>query len=54
LLVVGARGRNPVTSLLLGSTSENCARHAHCPVMVTHPPKSGPPAARLKRSYTAR
>ena len=36
LLVVGARGRNPVTSLLLGSTSENCARHAHCPVMVNH------------------
>jgi nucleotide-binding universal stress UspA family protein len=36
LLVVGARGRNPVTNLLLGSTSENCARHAHCPVMVNH------------------
>jgi nucleotide-binding universal stress UspA family protein len=34
LLVVGARGRNPVTGLLLGSTSEHCARHAHCPVMV--------------------
>jgi nucleotide-binding universal stress UspA family protein len=39
LLVVGSRGRNPVTSLLLGSTSEHCARHAHCPVMVTHAPE---------------
>jgi nucleotide-binding universal stress UspA family protein len=35
LLVVGSRGRNPVTGLLLGSTSEHCARQAHCPVMVT-------------------
>jgi nucleotide-binding universal stress UspA family protein len=34
LLVVGSRGRNPVTGLLLGSTSEHCAQHAHCPVMV--------------------
>lgn len=36
LLVVGSRGHNPVTGLLLGSTSEQCARRAHCPVMVTH------------------
>lgn len=36
LLVLGSRGHNPVADLLLGSTSEHCARHAHCPVMVTH------------------
>ena len=34
LLVVGSRGRNPATSLLLGSTSEHCTRHAQCQVMV--------------------
>jgi nucleotide-binding universal stress UspA family protein len=42
LLVVGSRGRNPVTNLLLGSTSENCARQAHCPVMVNRARKSKP------------
>jgi nucleotide-binding universal stress UspA family protein len=36
LLVLGSRGHNPVAGLLLGSTSEHCARHGHCPVMVTH------------------
>lgn len=35
LLVLGPRGRNPFSSML-GSTSEHCARHAHCPVMITH------------------
>ncbi|WP_340682580.1 universal stress protein [Amycolatopsis coloradensis] len=36
LLVLGSRGRNPAVGLLLGSTSEHCARAARCPVMVTH------------------
>ena len=35
LLVVGARGLNPVVGLLLGSVSEQCVRHATCGVLVT-------------------
>jgi nucleotide-binding universal stress UspA family protein len=42
LLVVASRGRNPVTGLLLGSTSEHCARHAQCPVMVNRARKPKP------------
>lgn len=38
LLVVGARGTNQLLSLLLGSTADHCARHAHCPVMVVREP----------------
>jgi nucleotide-binding universal stress UspA family protein len=34
LLVVGSRGRNQLAMLLLGSTSDHCARNAECPVMV--------------------
>jgi nucleotide-binding universal stress UspA family protein len=34
LLVVGSRGHKPLTNLLLGSTSEYCAQHAECPVMI--------------------
>lgn len=34
LLVVGARGHNPLATLLLGATGDHCAQHAHCPVMV--------------------
>jgi len=35
LLVLGTRGHNPAASLLLGSVSEHCVRHARCPVLVT-------------------
>jgi nucleotide-binding universal stress UspA family protein len=34
LLVVGNRGHGAFTDMLLGSTSEHCASHASCPVVV--------------------
>jgi nucleotide-binding universal stress UspA family protein len=34
LLVVGMRGHGRVASALLGSVSQYCLRHAHCPVVV--------------------
>ena len=34
LLVVGGRGLGPLRGALLGSVSQACARHAHCPVVV--------------------
>jgi nucleotide-binding universal stress UspA family protein len=34
LLVVGGRGHSELIGMLLGSVSEHCATHAHCPVLV--------------------
>lgn len=39
LLILGARGHNPLANLLLGSTADHCARHAHCPTMIVHAPQ---------------
>jgi len=38
LLVVGSRGRGAVRSAVAGSVALHCAAHAHCPVVVVHPP----------------
>ena len=34
LLVVGCRGRSAFEELIFGATSDHCARHAPCPVVV--------------------
>jgi nucleotide-binding universal stress UspA family protein len=34
LLVVGSRGHGEFVGMVIGSVSEHCAEHAHCPVLV--------------------
>jgi nucleotide-binding universal stress UspA family protein len=38
LLVVGSRGHGGFTGMLIGSVSEHCVSHAHCPVVVVRHP----------------
>lgn len=42
MLVVGSRGRGGFTALMLGSVSEQCVRHATCPVLVVPRRTAGP------------
>ena len=37
MVVVGSRGRGPISSLLLGSVSVSVSKHAPCPVVVHRP-----------------
>lgn len=43
LLVVGTRGRGPITGLLLGSVGQHVVAHARCPVLVARPRESSAP-----------
>ncbi|MHA7221224.1 universal stress protein [Arthrobacter sp. RHLT1-20] len=37
MLVAGSRGRGGLAGMLLGSVSDQCVRHAACPVLVVRP-----------------
>jgi nucleotide-binding universal stress UspA family protein len=39
LLVVGSRGHGTIVGILLGSVSQHCAHHAHCPVVIIPNPE---------------
>ncbi|MEP7054968.1 MAG: universal stress protein [Actinomycetota bacterium] len=45
LLVVGASGANPMTRLLIGSTSAYVAQHAGCPVVIARSRVPAPTAS---------
>jgi nucleotide-binding universal stress UspA family protein len=49
LLVVGSRGHGGFSSVLLGSTSMQCALHATCPVTVVHSTEAKRHRLRLHR-----
>lgn len=42
LLVVGSRGHGGVLQRVLGSVSDHCTHHAHCPVVVVPLPAPAP------------
>lgn len=49
LLVLGSRGHGGFHTMLLGSTSMQCAMHASCPVTVVHSPEARRHRLRLHR-----
>lgn len=40
LLVVGSRGLGALKRTFVGSTSDYCVHHVHCPIIVVKPPQS--------------
>jgi len=54
LLVVGTRGRGPITGLLLGSVGQHVVAHARCPVMVARPRESPTSGATRRRPGVSR
>jgi nucleotide-binding universal stress UspA family protein len=48
LVVLGARGRSQVSRILLGSTSDYVATHAHCSVLVVRPRESAKPEGEFR------
>lgn len=44
LLVVGSRGHGELAGMLIGSVSQYCVTHAHCPVVVVRGEESPAPA----------
>ena len=47
MLVLGSRGHSRVSEILLGSVSQNAARHALCPVVVVRQTQAAPDAHRI-------
>ena len=45
VVALGSRGRGPLRTALLGSVSASVARHAHCPVVVSRPPRGTTPSS---------